>query len=125
MSARPDVLAFGCREDDTALLREAFDRIEPNLRVMNDAGELAQQAVTGRPLAIVLGFGKTSVSHLDLIPVIHAVRSELPVIVVAESASLELERTARRERIFYYLVHPIERSEVEVVLQDLLRCAKD
>jgi DNA-binding NtrC family response regulator len=125
MSAHPDVLAFGCSEDDISMLRGVFDRIEPDLRVMNDAGELAQQAVTGRPLAIVLGFGKTSVNHLDLIPVIHAVKSELPVIVIADSASLELERTARRERIFYYLVHPIERSEVEEVLQDLLRCAED
>jgi DNA-binding NtrC family response regulator len=125
MTVRPEVLAFGCRENDIAMLSDAFDRIEPDLRVMTDAQELARQAVTHRPLAIVLGFGKTSVSQLSIIPVIHAVRSDLPVIVIAESASLHLERAARQERIFYYLVHPIERSEVEVVLQDLLRSAKD
>jgi len=125
MTARPEVLAFGCREDDISTLVEAFDRIEPDLRVVNDAGELTLQAVTHRPLAIVLGLGEASLGHLDMIPVIHAVRSELPVVVIAENASLKLERAARRERIFYYLVHPIESTEVEVVLQDLLRCAKN
>ena len=125
MTARPELLAFGCREDDIAMLSEACDRIEPDLRVMTDARELARQAVTHRPLAIVLGFGQASVSHLGIISVIHAVRSQLPVIVIAENASLRLERIARQEKVFYYLVHPIERSEVEVVLQDLLRIAKD
>jgi DNA-binding NtrC family response regulator len=121
MNARPEVLVFGCCNDDVAMLNEAFDRIEPDLRVLADARELARRAVAHRPLAIVLGFGADSVSHLGIIPVIHAVRSRLPVIVVADNASLKLERIARQEKIFYYLVHPIERSEVDVVLQDLLR----
>ena len=37
MTARPEVLSFGCREDDISMLSEAFDRIEPELRIMRDA----------------------------------------------------------------------------------------
>jgi DNA-binding NtrC family response regulator len=116
------VFAFGCLADDITLLSDAFDRIEPDLRVLSDVRELARRALSHRPLGIVLGFGKASLSHLDVIPVIHAVRADLPVIVIAENGSLELERAARQERVFYYLVHPIESPELDVVLQDLLRC---
>jgi len=121
MTASPEVLAFGCRDDDVRMLDEAFSRVEPNLRVMTDARELVRQAVTHRVMAVVLGFGEASLSDLNMIPVIHAVRDKLPVIVIAENGSLKLERSARKEKIFYYLVHPVEASEVDEVLQDLLR----
>jgi DNA-binding NtrC family response regulator len=121
MSPRPEVLALGCRDDDISMLSRAFERIEPALRVMSEPRDLAQEVATRRILAIVLGFGKSSQDRLDLIPVIHAIRHDLPVVVIADDATLELESAARRERIFYYLVHPIEAAETEVVLQDLLR----
>jgi DNA-binding NtrC family response regulator len=123
MSQRPEVLALGCRDDDISMLSRAFDGIEPDLRVVREPRDLAREVATRRILAIVLGFGKSSKDHLDLIPVIHAIRHELPVVVIADDATLELESAARRERIFYYLVHPIEASETEVVLEDLLRYA--
>jgi DNA-binding NtrC family response regulator len=121
MTARHEMLVFGCRADDVALLTEAVERIEPALRVMDDPGEFARCAVSHRPLGIVLGIGRRTLTHLDMIPVIRAVRRELPVILIAEDASLELERRARQHKIFYYLVHPIERSEVDAVLKDLIR----
>jgi DNA-binding NtrC family response regulator len=121
MSPRPEVLALGCRDDDVSLLSRAFERIEPDLRVMSEPRDLAREVATRRILAIVLGFGAPSTDRLDLIPVIHAIRSDLPVVVIADDASLELESAARREKIFYYLVHPLETPEIKVVLQDLLR----
>ena len=47
----------------------------------------------------------------------------MPVIIVAEEDSLELERRARGKSIFYYLVHPIDPSEVEALLKNVMRCA--
>ena len=123
MSPRPEVLALGCRDPDISMLRRAFDPIEPDLRVMNEPRDLAQEVATHRVVAIVLGFGGSSRDRLDLIPVVHAIRNDLPVVVIADDASLGLESAARREKIFYYLVHPTEASEIEVVLQDLLRYA--
>jgi DNA-binding NtrC family response regulator len=124
MTARQEMLAFGCRADDLALLTETVDPMEPVLRVTDDPGEFARRAVSDRPLAVVLGVGHGTLAHLDMIPVIRAVRRELPVILIAEDASLELERRARQHKIFYYLVHPFERTEVEAVLKDLLRSAQ-
>ncbi len=62
-------------------------------------------------------------AHLDVIRTIRAARSDLPIVVIGEDDSLELERRARQEKIFYYLVHPIDRAEVEAVLKDILRHA--
>ena len=124
MTARQEMLVFGCRADDVKLLIHAVERLEPALRVMDDPGEFARHAVSHRPLAVVLGVGRGTLAHLDMIPLIRAVRRELPVILIAEDASLELERRARQHKIFYYLVHPIEGSEVKAVLKDLLRSRK-
>ncbi len=120
-TADPELLVFGCHEDDLALLATAVGPKGPRLHLADSPAELVQCAISGRPLAIVLGVGTGSRAHLDMISVIRAVRSELPVIVVAEDDSLELERSARQQHIFYYLIHPIERSEIKAVLQDLRR----
>ena len=124
MVTRTEVLVFGCRDDDIAVLTKALGSGGPALRAVDTPGEFAQYAVSRRPLALVLGVGVRSIAHLDLVSVIRAVQSELPVIVVAEEDSLEVERSVRQENIFYYLVHPIEGSEVRAVLKDLLRSKK-
>jgi DNA-binding NtrC family response regulator len=123
MTARQQLLTFGCREDDVALLTEALDEMQSQLRVIDDPGEFARLAIAHTSFAVVLGIGQDTLSHLDMISVIRAVRNELPVILIAEDASLELERRARQQRIFYYLIHPIERSEIQAVLKDLFRCS--
>ena len=124
MAARQQMLAFGCRADDVAVLTGTVEKMHSTLRVIDDPGEFARRAVAQTSFAVVLGIGQDSLSHLDLISVIRAVRDELPVILIADDASLELERRARQQKIFYYLIHPIERSEVEAVLRDLVRCRK-
>lgn len=120
-----EVLALGCHADDLVLMTEAFGRSELTLQVIDDPGEFARRAVSQRPLAIVLGVGSGTITLLEMISVIRAVRNDLPVLVIAEDGSLELERSARQKEIFYYLVHPVEGSELEAVLQDLLRYSKN
>jgi DNA-binding NtrC family response regulator len=115
------MLACACRGDDLAVLRKAAGCTGSILRIVENPLKLARCAATSRPVAILLGVGRSSLEHLDMIPLIHAVRSELPIIVIAEEDSLELERAARQKKIFYYLVHPLDRSEVEAVLEDALR----
>ena len=124
MTARQEILVFGCSADDVELLTHAVERMEPALRVVDDPEEFARHAVSRRPLAVVLGVGRDTLAHLDMIPLIRAVRRDLPVILIAKDASLELERRARQHKIFYYLVHPIERTEVKAVVNDLLRSRK-
>jgi DNA-binding response OmpR family regulator len=121
MAPRRELLAFGCREDDLAVLRRASGPEGPVVRSVKSTAEFAHDALSRGPLAIILGVGERSLGNLDLISVIRAIRSELPVIVIAEEDSLEVERRVRQESIFYYLVHPVDRAEVGAVLNDLLR----
>jgi DNA-binding response OmpR family regulator len=124
MVARAEVIVFGCREADLAVLRNAAGPGGPVVLGVESAAEFAQHAIARRPVAVFLGIGTRTLTHLDVIPVIRAVRNDVPVIVVAEEDSLELERRARGESIFYYLVHPVDRSEVEALLKSIMRHAR-
>ncbi len=124
MVARAEVIVFGCRETDLAVLRSAAGPRGPVLLGVESPAEFVQHAIARRPVAVFLGIGSRTLARLDVIPVIRAVRSDVPVIIVAEEDSLELERKARGESIFYYLVHPVDRSEVEALLKNIMRHAQ-
>ena len=120
-----ELLAFGCREDDLQRLSVAVGSRGPTLRTVDTVGDFTREAVSRAPLAVILGLGSESVDHLGVVSVIHAVRARLPVIVIAEDDSLGLERKARQEDIFYYLVHPVAESELRAVLEALRRYVKE
>lgn len=124
MALRAEVLVFGCREDDLAVLRGATGPDGPILLTVDSAAELAEHAIRRHPIAVILGVAAGDLERLDLIAVLRAARAALPVIVIADADSLELERRARQKSIFYYLVHPLDRAEVEAVIKDVLRCAR-
>lgn len=122
MTSHAEVLVFCCHEDDIEALRRASGTQGPALCVVDTPVAVTHHVVAGRrPLAVFLGVGQKTLEHLDVIPVIQAARPDLPVIVIAEEDSLELERKARQKSIFYYLVHPVDPPEIEAVLKDVLR----
>lgn len=47
----------------------------------------------------------------------------IPVVVAVRQSSLEMERETRRAGIFYYLMLPAERDEIEKVVLSALRAA--
>ena len=124
MSSRPEVLVCGCHEDDLAVLRSASAAGGPVFCSVETPVQVAHRTVSRPPAAIVLGLEASTLSHLDVIPVIRAVRSDLPVIVIARKDSLDLERAARQKGVFYYLIHPLDVSEARAVLEDLERLSK-
>jgi DNA-binding NtrC family response regulator len=122
--AEDEVVLFGCHQDDAAVVSGVLESGGARARVVKTAVEVAHQAVASRPAAVFIGVGRRSVKNLDVIPVIQTAREGLPVIVIADADSLELERKARRNSIFYYLVRPLNRGEVAAVLDDVLRRAR-
>ncbi|HSF15498.1 MAG TPA: hypothetical protein VLK65_08085 [Vicinamibacteria bacterium] len=118
-----EVLVCGCKEDDVRVLENARGPDDPIVRTVNRPAEMARQVVLRPPMAVFLGLRKRDRARLQLIPVLRAVRKELPLVIVADEPSLELERRARQEGIFYYFLHPLVPAEVEAVWTDLLRRA--
>ena len=70
-------------------------------------------------LILTLHIGDTA--WLDLIPVLNTLFPRLPVVVVTDDGSLETERLARRGRIFYYLLQPLEEQELKAVVRDAIK----
>lgn len=123
-ATRGEVLVCGCQDDDVEVLEQAFGPAGPAVRIISQPAEAVRQAVTRLPLAVVLGLRKRDRARLQIIPVLRAAWRELPVIVVADEGSFELERKARQAGIFYYFVHPLGSTEVQAVFDDLLRRAR-
>jgi DNA-binding NtrC family response regulator len=121
MSSRPEVIVFDCRDDDVATLRQASTSSGPLLHAVDSAVAVAHHVVAHRTAAVFIGVGRRSLKNLEIIPVIHAACEGLPVIVIADEDSLDLERRARSRSLFYYFVRPINPREVAAVLKDVLR----
>ena len=62
---------------------------------------------------------------IEAISMINRVDKDLPIITITGQDSLERQRKVRKEKIFYYLVRPIDNNEVvEVVRKALLQRIK-
>lgn len=116
-----ELLVCGCQRDDVEVLQQAVGRAGPKVRSIEKPTEMAREAVKRLPLAVFLGLRKRDRARLQIIPVLRAAWKDLPVVVIADEGSLDLERRARQAGIFYYFVHPLRRTEVQAVLKDLLR----
>lgn len=123
MASRHELLVFGCRDEDRDVLRRAVESSGARLRTASRPVEVAQRIVARPPVAVFLGVGPGSETNLDLIPVIHGVREDIAVVVIAGRDTVELQRRTRKQGVFYYLVHPLSSSEVQAVVGDVLRHA--
>lgn len=115
-----EVLVCGCRRADVEILRMVCGRGGPRVHVVAKTVEIVQCIAARLPVALFLGIGQRDRGRLRLISVIRTVWGELPVLVVADEDSLELERRVREQGIFYYFVHPLQSPEVEAVLKNVL-----
>jgi DNA-binding NtrC family response regulator len=123
MSSSAEVVVFNCREEDVAAVKEASTSSGALVHAVDSAVAVAHEVVARCPAAVFIGIGRRRSRDLEVIPMIHTVREGLPVVVIADDDSLDLERRARSTSIFYYLVHPVDPVEVAAVLKDVLRRA--
>lgn len=124
MTAREAVLVHGCSDEAVAAMTDTLSSRGVAMLVASSLTELLRETVSRTPAAIVLGVQPGAFDELEAISVLHAMRARVPVIIVAREDSLELERKAREENIFYYLVEPIQTEELDAVIEDMLRYGK-
>ncbi len=79
------------------------------------------EAAAGDLALCVIGVDRQSEGDLDYLSCLNQVDPWLPVIVVNELDSLEMQRKVRSHRVFYYLVEPLDRDEVRAVIDAAAR----
>jgi CheY-like chemotaxis protein len=119
-----ELLVCGCGREDVEIVRKVCGQGGPRVHVVGKSVEIVQCIATRLPLALFLGIRRRDRGLLRMISVVRSLRKDLPVIVVAEEDSLELERRVRQQGVFYYFVHPLQSPEVEAVLKNLLHRAR-
>ncbi|MFQ5868764.1 MAG: hypothetical protein ACE5JC_02555 [Candidatus Zixiibacteriota bacterium] len=72
-------------------------------------------------LLLVLAGNDSDKEQLEKLSVVKKLDPDLPVVAVSENDSIELERQARLEGIFYYLVQPVDQWELLEVLRQSTR----
>lgn len=83
-----------------------------------DPFQAMEKLMTTNFKAAILMLQTDDRSWIESIPVFNNLLPHLPIIIVAESDSLETERLARRGRVFYYLLKPVDLRELTAVLRD-------
>lgn len=117
----PKVLVFSRRPPEeggisTVLADEGY-QVE-----WTDSGPAAIcEALTGMLAACVIFVGRNAEREVDYIPCLNRVDPKLPIIVISEHDSVELQRKVRRHRVFYYLLLPLDRDELRAVLRSAVR----
>jgi DNA-binding NtrC family response regulator len=117
----PKVLVFSRRAPHegglSRLLSEAGYQVE-----WTDSGPAAIcAALTGNLATAVIMVGRGAEREIDYLPCLNRVDPKLPIIVISDHDSLELQRKVRRHRVFYYLLEPLDRDELRAVLRSAAR----
>jgi DNA-binding NtrC family response regulator len=81
------------------------------------------EALTGSLAACIIFVGRNAEREVDYIPCLNRVDPKLPIVVISEHDSVELQRKVRRHRVFYYLLLPLDRDELRAVLRNAVRTA--
>jgi len=87
-----------------------------------DSGAGAICEAAGADLALcVIGVSHESEADLEFLPCLNQVDPWLPVIVVNDCDSLATQRKVRSNRVFYYLVEPLDRDQLREVIDAAAR----
>lgn len=108
---------------DTALVQSLFQLLSPQgyyIDTADCASDMMQKILSQNFKVIILSLHIKGMDSLQAIPVINRINPQLPIIIVADRASLEIERVARSNKIFYYFVKPIEPEELWSVVKQAL-----
>ncbi len=99
------------------LISEEGHRVE----VAKRGSEAIQKILSKKFRAVILGMDIEGMSGVEAISIINKIDTNLPIIAIASDDSLETERRIRSEKIFYYIIKPINGKEMKAVVRDAIR----
>ena len=117
----PKILVFSRKPPEegglSAILADEGFQVE-----WTDSGPAAIcEALSGTLAACIIFVSRNAEREVDYIPCLNRVDPKLPIIVISEHDSVELQRRIRRHRVYYYLLLPIDRDELRAVLRGAVR----
>ena len=112
----PDVLICDRDRSFTASLEKLLEGSGYAVETSEPGSPAIQKLLGGSVGLVVLRIHVDDGEGLEMIPLIHQIDRELPIIAVGDTESLEMERKVRVEKVFYYMVQPLDVDEVREVV---------
>lgn len=88
--------------------------------VANHEHDAIQKILRKKYRAFIIGLNMEDISGVKIIQIIKTIDANLPIITITEKDSIETQRMARMERIFYYFVEPIDPEEMKAVVKSAI-----
>lgn len=82
--------------------------------------DVIQRVLTGRYDVVVLGIDNEEAIALETIRVINKIDINLPIIAMTHDPSFETQKRVRQEKIFYYILKPIDREEIKAAVRNAM-----
>ena len=103
-------------------MAEMFIEAGYNVIVTNSAANALDGILKKTAQVVLLGSGFDDLTAADLIPLLKSCNRKLPIILLANDASLPLIRKLRSEGIFYHALKPVNGEDREEIRQ-VVECA--
>ena len=121
---RSEVLICGSESRDLADLRQLIGKQGYSVETARTPVNAIQRTRVSLFQAAVFLLDQDDEAWFETITAFNDLFPTLPVIVLADHASLETERRARQSKIFYYLLRPVDGAEIKAVLRDATAAQK-
>ncbi|MBI4595269.1 MAG: response regulator [Candidatus Tectomicrobia bacterium] len=115
-----NILISNGNKEDVRHLANLLCQEGYEIDIAEDGGELIEKLLSKDYQALILGTEIQGIGGIKAISIVKKINDKLPIITITEDDSLETERLARKEKIFYYLLKPIDESEVLEVLKSAI-----
>lgn len=115
-----NVLISNGNPNDVHLLVNLLAQEGYDIDIAEDAAELIDKVLSKDYQALILGTDIKGIEGLKAISIIKKINDKIPIVTITEDDSLETQRLARKERIFYYLLKPVDENEVKEVLKSAI-----
>jgi len=117
----PKVLVFSRRPPTEGGISRLLGDDGYQVMWTDNGPEAICEALSGTLAACVIIVGRNAEREVDYLPCLNRVDPRLPVIVVSDHDSIELQRKVRRHRVFYYLLEPLDQQEFRAVIRSAVR----